>query len=360
MRRAQTPLRALARTWGARGEVALAPPAVPRWTSVPAGGERPFTVGYAGRLVKSKGVMDLLAAVRMLDAPVELLLIGNGELRAALEGKPIPGSHVRVLDGLAHGQMAEGYAQIDVLVLPSHTTRTWKEQFGRVIVEALWCGVPVVGSDSGEIPWLIELTGGGLVFPEGDRGALAARSRRLRAEPQLAPRARRRPVARRSRGCSRCRRPQMHSSACSRALSSPARANGPTPRGHALAYRRWCCLATISLPAEGERGSGARRCPRRRAAPGRQPAAEALGDRCGSRADQKAVLAVRDQLAHAAHRRRQHRQAARRRLEGDQREGLVRGGQHERVRQLVDQLNVGGDAEPVHRPPDPERVGQLR
>ena len=64
--------------------------------------------------------------------------------------------------------MAAGYAQLDVLVLPSHTTPTWKEQFGRVIVEALWCGVPVVGSDSGEIPWLIELTGGGLVFPEGD------------------------------------------------------------------------------------------------------------------------------------------------------------------------------------------------
>ena len=37
-----------------------------------------------------------------------------------------------------------------------------------MIVEALWCGVPVVGSDSGEIPWLIELTGGGLTFPEGD------------------------------------------------------------------------------------------------------------------------------------------------------------------------------------------------
>lgn len=190
----------LARTWGAAGKVDLAPHAVPAWevpavperaTAPPAAcaGEtapdRPFTVGYAGRLVESKGLIDLLAAVRKLQAPVEMLLIGNGELRARLEDQPIPGSRVRVLDGLTHQEMAAGYAQLDVLVLPSHTTPTWKEQFGRVIVEALSCGVPVVGSDSGEIPWLIGLTEGGLLFPEQDSEALALQLARLRAEPEL-------------------------------------------------------------------------------------------------------------------------------------------------------------------------------
>jgi glycosyltransferase involved in cell wall biosynthesis len=90
-----------------------------------------------------------------------------------------------VLAGLRHAQMASAYAQLDVLVLPSRTTPTWKEQFGRVIIEALGCGVPVVGSDSGEIPWLIGLTGGGLVFPEGDRGKLAERLSALRDDPPL-------------------------------------------------------------------------------------------------------------------------------------------------------------------------------
>lgn len=179
----------LARDWGATGEVEFAPHAVPGWPSVPARAAseqaRPFTVGYAGRLVPSKGLGDLLAAVRRLPAPVELVLIGDGELRGELEGEPIPGSHVRVLSDLTHAQMAEGYAQMDVLALPSRTTPTWKEQFGRVIVEALWCGVPVVGSDSGEIPWLIELTGGGLVFAEGDREQLAERLERLRTDPAL-------------------------------------------------------------------------------------------------------------------------------------------------------------------------------
>jgi glycosyltransferase involved in cell wall biosynthesis len=186
----------LALAWGARGEVDLAPPAVPDWESPGAvperegehserdGGHR-FTVGYAGRLVESKGLLDLLGAVRDLDAPVELLLIGDGELRGQLDGQSIPGSKVRVLDGLTHDQMALGYARLDVLVLPSRTTPTWKEQFGRVIVEALWCGVPVVGSDSGEIPWLIGLTKGGLIFPEGDRHALAAHLSKLREAPAL-------------------------------------------------------------------------------------------------------------------------------------------------------------------------------
>lgn len=176
----------LVREWGARGEIGLAPPAVPSWSEIPPAPARStFTIGFAGRLVESKGLLDLVAAVRELDAPVALVMIGDGELRGALEGAEIPGSRVRVLTGLTHERMPEGYVQCDVIALPSRTTPTWKEQFGRVIVEALWCGVPVVGSDSGEIPWLIGLTEGGLTFPEGDVAALAAALARLRADPAL-------------------------------------------------------------------------------------------------------------------------------------------------------------------------------
>jgi len=61
----------------------------------------------------------------------------------------------------------------------------WAEQFGRVLVEALWCGVPVIGSQSGEIPWVIESTGGGLTFPEGDVDALRGCLEVMRADPAL-------------------------------------------------------------------------------------------------------------------------------------------------------------------------------
>ncbi len=183
---------ALARSWGARGEVAIAPPAVPLWGAAGDGagradraGERPFTVGYAGRLTEEKGLRDLLSAVRRLPGPLRMTLLGNGVLRAELEGQPIPGGTVQVVEGLRHEQMGAAYAQLDVLVLPSRTTPTWKEQFGRVIIEALYSGVPVVGSDSGEIPWLLGLTGGGLVFAEGDVAQLAQRLQELRDSPEL-------------------------------------------------------------------------------------------------------------------------------------------------------------------------------
>jgi glycosyltransferase involved in cell wall biosynthesis len=182
----------LVRGWGARGEVRIAPPAIPRWEnpSTPAQSrnraERPFHVGYAGRLVESKGLDDLLAAVRMLAAPVALTLIGDGALRERLEGQPVPGGAVEVRTGLRHEEMPSAYAPLDVLVLPSRTTPRWKEQFGRALIEALACGVPVIGSDSGEIPWLIGLTGGGLVFAEGDARELARQLERLRGEPALA------------------------------------------------------------------------------------------------------------------------------------------------------------------------------
>jgi glycosyltransferase involved in cell wall biosynthesis len=71
---------------------------------------------------------------------------------------------------------------IDALVLPSRTTANWKEQFRRVLVEAMACGVPVIGSDSGEIPHVIG--DGGIVYPEGDSDALANAIMQLVAHPQ--------------------------------------------------------------------------------------------------------------------------------------------------------------------------------
>jgi glycosyltransferase involved in cell wall biosynthesis len=71
--------------------------------------------------------------------------------------------------------------RFDVLVGPSLTTPRWKEQFGRMLVEAMACGVPVIGSDSGEIPNVIG--DAGIVVPEGDCVALRTAIARLRDDP---------------------------------------------------------------------------------------------------------------------------------------------------------------------------------
>jgi glycosyltransferase involved in cell wall biosynthesis len=72
---------------------------------------------------------------------------------------------------------------MDLLAAPSLTTPQWREQFGRMLVEAMACGVPVVGSDSGEIPHV--LGAAGLVVPEGDADALAGALGTLLADPSL-------------------------------------------------------------------------------------------------------------------------------------------------------------------------------
>jgi glycosyltransferase involved in cell wall biosynthesis len=80
-------------------------------------------------------------------------------------------------------QMPGQYHRIDVLVLPSLTRPNWKEQFGRVLVEAMMSGVPVIGSDSAAIPGVIG--DAGLIVPEGDVASLAHALTRLRNDPRL-------------------------------------------------------------------------------------------------------------------------------------------------------------------------------
>lgn len=128
-----------------------------------------FTIGYLGRFVKEKGVIDLLKAVSQLKCNFNLLMIGNGRLRYKIkaEGRRLGIlERIRILNSFPSSQVPYYINCMDCLVLPSRTTKKWKEQFGRVLIEAMSCEVPVVGSDSGEIPNVIGDSG--LVFKEGD------------------------------------------------------------------------------------------------------------------------------------------------------------------------------------------------
>ena len=171
--------------WGSTGVVELVPHCVPDWQARPRRAwSRRMTVGYAGRLTPAKGIDDLLAAASMV-GNLTLLIVGDGPLRDALKRVSIPTVDIRVVTGITHAEMGSIYGQVDVLVLPSRTTRSWSEQFGWVLVEGLWCGTPVIGSSSGDIPWVIETTSGGLVFTERDPNDLAAKLRQFRDEPDL-------------------------------------------------------------------------------------------------------------------------------------------------------------------------------
>ncbi len=134
---------------------------------------RGFVIGYAGRLVPEKGVDLLLEAVAGLPGVWRLAIVGSGpelkrlELLARRLGLA---DRVSFEGDIPSLRMPAFYQELDVLVIPSRSRPNWVEQFGRVLIEAMACGVPVVGSDCGEIPNVVD--DAGLIFPEGDAGAL--------------------------------------------------------------------------------------------------------------------------------------------------------------------------------------------
>jgi glycosyltransferase involved in cell wall biosynthesis len=135
-----------------------------------------FTIGFLGRFVAEKGVMDLLEAVSRIKSKYNILLVGDGELRnkITIEGRRLGISEqIRIIDTIPSSQVPKYLNCMDCLVLPSRTTKKWKEQFGRVLVEAMACEVPVIGSDSGEIPNVIGDSG--LIFREGDVDDLSSK-----------------------------------------------------------------------------------------------------------------------------------------------------------------------------------------
>jgi glycosyltransferase involved in cell wall biosynthesis len=192
----------------------------PRDRGQSAGGD--FVIGYAGRLVPEKGCDLLLEAVAGLDGAWRLVVLGAGPERERLEASArrlgIAG-RVSFRDWLPALDLPAFYRSLNVFVLPSRSQHNWVEQFGRVLVEAMACGVPVVGSDCGEIPHVIG--DAGLVFSEGDVKALREHLVRLMRDSEL-----RAGLARRGRERVLARFTQAHIAAQTvevyRALNSPA------------------------------------------------------------------------------------------------------------------------------------------
>lgn len=143
-----------------------------------------FTIGYAGRLVPGKGLLMVLEALHLCKQNVRFLILGDGPEKDVLANRisELGLEHrVRFVPPVTQDRVARFMNALDVFVLMSQTTRTWKEQFGRVIMEAQACGVPVIGSDSGSIPSVIG--DGGWIVKESDAVGLSQVLDRLAANP---------------------------------------------------------------------------------------------------------------------------------------------------------------------------------
>jgi len=134
-----------------------------------------FAVGFVGRFVEEKGLLDLVEAIGVLrqvsQRAIVLVTAGQGELEDTVRLRCAErGVSLIVLPSCKYNEIVEVMNALDVLALPSQSRPFWKEQFGRVLIEAMACGTPVIGSDSGEIPNVIG--NAGLVFHKRDPGEL--------------------------------------------------------------------------------------------------------------------------------------------------------------------------------------------
>jgi 1,2-diacylglycerol 3-alpha-glucosyltransferase len=142
---------------------------------------------FVGRLVREKGVYDLLSAYAKLSERVRrqigLVFVGDGALRRRLEEQAAsisPG--VVRFTGFAHReQLAEYYAFAQTLILPTYTD-TW----GLVVNEAMACGLPVILSRAaGCAADLVKENCNGLLVAPRDVEALASAMASLADQPEL-------------------------------------------------------------------------------------------------------------------------------------------------------------------------------
>lgn len=139
--------------------------------------------GYFGR---HKGIHTLLEALTLLKnkGNVQINLVGDGDQRTAYEHQLRENGCidlVRFWGKIDNKDVAQAYAQTDVLVLPS----IWRENQPVSITEAMACGIPVIGSNMGGIPELVEDGVTGLIFEAGNSVDLAQKMDRLIADNAL-------------------------------------------------------------------------------------------------------------------------------------------------------------------------------
>ena len=113
-------------------------------------------VGFVGRFVPQKGISVLLEALGQATTPWRGLFVGGGPMQDALEqfSRRHPG-RVHIATGVPHDEVPHWLNAMTLLCAPSQTTPGWREQFGRMLIEAMACGVPVMASDSGEMPSVV-------------------------------------------------------------------------------------------------------------------------------------------------------------------------------------------------------------
>ena len=133
--------------------------------------DRRRTVLFVGRLVREKGVLDLIAAFeRLRTTDADLVIVGDGPLRRRVRAasRGLPRGRIRAIGSIPHARVPDVLRRARVVVVPS-----WFEERGRVVLESLAEGVPVIAAKVGGIRETIRDGENGVLVPARRPDALA-------------------------------------------------------------------------------------------------------------------------------------------------------------------------------------------
>lgn len=152
--------------------------------------DRPLRILFVGRLEASKGVFDILAALKQIWAkqpqnrPLEFVFVGEGSALSSMkrqEGQFIKSWHFTHVSA-NYRDMPEIYRSADIFIAPSKPIPTWREQYGMMLLEAQASGLPIITTRSGAIPQNVGTAA--VLVPPGDINALARALTDFIADPK--------------------------------------------------------------------------------------------------------------------------------------------------------------------------------
>jgi len=140
----------------------------------------PLTFAFIGLISQTKGIEKLLETFSSMQSNANLIILGKAKNKNSEENLRLKFS-AKNIKFLGFLNISEFMSKIDVLIMPS----LWNEPFGRVIIEAYSYGVPVIGSNGGGIPELIEDGKTGFIFDPDKNGDLESKITLFIDNPEL-------------------------------------------------------------------------------------------------------------------------------------------------------------------------------
>lgn len=104
-----------------------------------------YTVIFVGRLIEEKGIRELIESVTLWNNKIELIIIGSGPMESFILEKIKKIDSIKFIGKIDQKDLPVYYSAADCSIIPS----TSEEGFGRVIIESLACGTPVIASNKG-------------------------------------------------------------------------------------------------------------------------------------------------------------------------------------------------------------------